>query len=115
MLIACLGLNIAWAAPVDDFVTTWKTDNPGTSNDTSITVPMVGGPYDVDWDNDGTFDQFNLTDSVTHDYGVVGTYTIRIAGTYNSIRFGYDAEDEGTRQKTVSRPRSLDEEHADLQ
>jgi len=25
------------AAPTDDFVTTWKTDNPGTSNSTSIT------------------------------------------------------------------------------
>ena len=101
MLIACLGLNIAWAAPVDDFVTTWKTDNYGISNDTSITVPMVGGPYDVDWDNDGTFDQFNLTDSVTHDFGVVGTYTIRIRGIYDSIRFNFDGDNEKTGQSTI--------------
>jgi uncharacterized repeat protein (TIGR01451 family) len=76
------------------FVTTWKTDNPGTSGPTEITIPMVGGPYDVDWDNDGTFDQTGLTDSVTHDFGVAGTYTVRIRGSYSSIRFalGGDAE-----------------------
>jgi len=84
-LITCLVGQTALAAPADDFVTTWKTDNPGTSNFTSITVPMVGGPYDVDWDNDGTFDEFGLNDSVVHDYGVVGTYTIRIRGEYESI------------------------------
>ena len=78
------------AAPTDDFVTTWKTDNYGTSNSTSITVPMIGGPYDVDWDNDGVFDQFGITDTVTHDFGVAGTYTIRIFGSYDSIRFEYD-------------------------
>jgi hypothetical protein len=82
------------AAPTDDFVTTWKTDNPGTSNSTSITVPMIGGPYDVDWDNDGFFDQFGITDAVTHDFGVAGTYTIRIFGSYESIRFDYRGDKE---------------------
>ena len=80
-------LNIALAAPADHFVTTWETDDPGTSNATSITVPMVGGPYDVDWDNDGAFDEFGLTGSITHDYGVTGTYKIRIRGVFDSIRF----------------------------
>jgi len=82
------------AAPTDDFITTWKTDNPGTSNSTSITVPMIGGPYDVDWNNDGVFDQFGISNSVTHDYGVAGTYTIRIFGSYDSIRFA-DGGDKG--------------------
>ena len=81
------------AASTDHFVTTWKTDNPGTSNSTSITVPMVGGPYEVDWDNNGTFDQFELSGTVTHNYGVAGTKTIRIRGTYDSIRF-YDGGDK---------------------
>jgi len=71
----------------DDFVTTWQTDNPGTSNSTSITVPMIGGPYDVDWNNDGIFDGIALSGSVTHDFGSAGTYTIRIRGTYDSIQF----------------------------
>ncbi len=85
--IRFLGAPAALAAPADDFVTTWKTDNPGDSNDTSITAPMIGGPYDVDWNNDGTFDEFGLANSSTHDYGVAGTYTIRIRGTYDAIRF----------------------------
>lgn len=82
-----LGTQTALAATADDFVTTWQTDNPGTSNNTSITVPMIGGPYDVDWDNDETFDETGLTGAVTHDFLVSGTYTIRIRGTYDSIAF----------------------------
>ncbi|MDZ7717565.1 MAG: hypothetical protein U5K72_01945 [Balneolaceae bacterium] len=37
------------------FITTWKTDNPGASNDQSIRIPMIGNGYDfnVDW-GDGT-------------------------------------------------------------
>jgi len=80
--------------PAHDFVTTWKTDNPGTSNNTSITVPMLGGPYDVDWDDDGTFDEMGLSGPVTHDYGEADTYTIRIRGTYDSISFN-GGEDKG--------------------
>jgi len=91
-------LNIAAAAPADHFVTTWKTDNFGTSNTTSITVPMVGGPYDVDWDNDGTFDELGITGSVTYDYGIAGTNTIRIWGTYDSIQFN----DGGDKEKILS-------------
>jgi hypothetical protein len=73
-------------AMTDHFVTTWQTDNPGTSNETSITVPMVGGPYDVDWDNDGVFDELGLYDTVTHDFLSVGTYTIRIKGSFSSFK-----------------------------
>jgi surface protein len=94
MIFTCLGAHSALAAPTDHFVTTWKTDNPGTSNSTSITVPMAGGPYDVDWDNDGTFDDLGLTGSVTHNYEVAGTYTIRIQGTYDSIRFNNGGDKE---------------------
>ena len=88
------------AAASDDFVTTWKTDNAGTSNSTSITIPTTGGGYlyDVDWDNDGTFDQLGLTGSVTHNFGVAGTYTIRIQGTFPRIYFN----NGGDRQKILS-------------
>jgi len=94
VLFTCLGAPTALAVPSDHFVTTWKTDNPGTSNDTSITVPMVGGPYDVDWDNDGVFDEFGLTGSTTHDYGVTGTNTIRVRGVYDSIFFATSGDKE---------------------
>ena len=84
------GISSVIALPADDFVTTWKTDNPGTSNSTSITIPTNGSPgynYSVDWDNNGTADQTGITGSVTHDFGLAGTYTIRISGTFNGIQF----------------------------
>jgi surface protein len=80
-----------------DFVTTWKTDNTGTSNSTSITIPMVGGPYDVDWNNDGVYDQTGLSGPVTHDFGVAGTYTVRIKDA-KQIRFA----NGGDRRKILS-------------
>ena len=39
------------AAPSDDYVITVKTDNPGVSNDTQFTTPVVtthGSGYNVD-------------------------------------------------------------------
>ncbi len=37
------------------FMTTWKTDNPGTSASTEVTIPTFAGEtysYDVDWESD---------------------------------------------------------------
>ncbi|MEO1481780.1 MAG: hypothetical protein AAFU77_06710 [Myxococcota bacterium] len=63
--------------PTDDFVTTWKTDNEGgVTSTTSVEIPAGDDFeffYDVDWNGDGTFDEFGLTGSATHDYGVAGT------------------------------------------
>jgi surface protein len=78
--------SVSLAAPTDDFVTTWKTDNPGSSGPTEITIPMIGGPYEVDWNNDGIFDQTGLNGPVTHDFGAAGTYTVRVRGDYTSIQ-----------------------------
>ncbi|MCZ6594811.1 MAG: BspA family leucine-rich repeat surface protein, partial [Bacteroidetes bacterium] len=82
------------------FITTWKTDNPGTSNATSITIPTTGGGYnyDVDWDNDGIFDEFGFMGNVTHDFTIAGTYTIRIQGTFPRIYFN----DGGDKSKILS-------------
>lgn len=74
----------------DDFVTTWKTSNPGTSNDNQITIPTdnpLTYNYNVDWNNDGIFDEFGITGSVTHTYSTPGTYTIRISGDFPRIYF----------------------------
>lgn len=38
--------------------------------------------FDVDWDNDGEFDQFGITESVTHQYNSSGLKTIRIRGDF---------------------------------
>lgn len=76
----------------DDFVTTWKTNNPGagSSNDSQITIPTYVGStynYNVDWNNDGIFDEFGITGSITHTFSVPGIYTIRINGDFPRIYF----------------------------
>ncbi|MBX2929637.1 MAG: BspA family leucine-rich repeat surface protein [Saprospiraceae bacterium] len=93
------GTNCVPPPQPDEFITTWKTDNPGTSNSTSITIPTTGSGYnyEVDWDNDGVYDQTGITGSVTHDFGTAGTYTIRIRGSFPRIYFN----NSGDRQKLL--------------
>lgn len=49
-IICFLLMNSAIAQ--NEFITTWKTDNPGTSNDNQITIPTtgIGYNYDIDWE-----------------------------------------------------------------
>ncbi|MFK5855594.1 MAG: BspA family leucine-rich repeat surface protein [Bacteroidota bacterium] len=82
------------------FVTTWKTDNPGISNDNQITIPTaVTSTYDyaIDW-GDGTSDS-NVTGSITHTYGTHGTYQVTITGQFPYIGFRQNGLDN---QKLIS-------------
>lgn len=92
-----ISLNIFSQRPL---ITTWKTDNPGTSDSTSITIPTTGTGYnyDVDWNNDGTYDEAGITGSVTHDFGTPGAYTIRIKGDFPRIFFN----NRGDKTKLIS-------------
>ncbi|MEL6534123.1 MAG: BspA family leucine-rich repeat surface protein [Bacteroidota bacterium] len=76
------------------FVTTWKTDNPGTSADNQVTIPTVGGGYNysVDW-GDGNTD-VGLFGGITHTYATPGTYTVSITGDFPRMYFngGRDAK-----------------------
>jgi len=79
------------------FVTTWKTDNPGTSASTEVTIPTFVGEtysYDVDWESDGVIDDVGVTGDITHDYGVAGTYSISISGTFPRIYFNNGGDKE---------------------
>ena len=79
----------------DSFITTWKTDNIGISDSTSITIPIDSSydyNYDVDWNDDGVFEEVGITGSVTHDFGNVGTYTIRIKGDFPRIYFNNEGD-----------------------
>jgi surface protein len=72
------------------FITTWRTDNPGVSNSTSITIPTYPGEtylYDIDWNGDGVYDDLGITGDITHDYGVTGTYSVRIQGVFPGLYF----------------------------
>ncbi|GAB5472079.1 MAG: hypothetical protein Mars2KO_01780 [Maribacter sp.] len=74
--------------PQRPFVTTWKTDNPGSSDDTQITIPTFEGEtydYTVNW-GDGSSD-INVTGDITHTYATPGTYRISISGEFPRIYF----------------------------
>src|SRR3989344_2769390 len=82
--------NIAPGTSPSDFVTTWTTNTDGSS-DSTIMIPASSGStynYEVDWNNDGIFEQSGITGSVTHDFGAPGTYTIRVRGVFPRIQFG---------------------------
>ncbi|NND94766.1 MAG: BspA family leucine-rich repeat surface protein, partial [Flavobacteriales bacterium] len=96
LLICCTMFTVQIKASLTDhFVTTWKTDNQGNSSNTSITIPTKPSEtynYDVDWDNDGIFDELGITGDATHDFGVAGTYTVRIQGLFPRIYFASSGE-----------------------
>ncbi len=74
------------------FITTWKTDNVGTSEDNQITIPTngVGYNYTVDW-GDGTSDS-EVTGSITHTYDQPGTYSVSISGDFPRIYFNFGGD-----------------------
>ncbi len=71
------GSVLAFIKNVNHFVTTWNTETDDASS-TSITLPVVAGVYDVDTNNDGTFDRLNLTGTQTLDLGSAGPHTIAV-------------------------------------
>jgi hypothetical protein len=73
------------------FITTWKTDNVGSSNDDQITIPLISGPtynFLVDWgdSSQNTITAWNQAE-LTHTYAAIGTYTVTIAGTCPRLFF----------------------------
>ena len=98
LILLLFSMNNVYAQT--NFITTWKTNNSGTSSNSSITIPTNFWDtynYSVDWDNDGTMDETGLTGDVTHDFGTAGEYTIQITGTFPSIYF----HDEGDKEKLI--------------
>ncbi|WP_437398188.1 BspA family leucine-rich repeat surface protein [Flagellimonas lutimaris] len=83
-----LGLVHFLVSAQTEFITTWKTDNPGVSADNQITIPTFTGEtynYTVDW-GDGNSDT-NVTGSITHTFNVPGIYQVSIEGTFPRIYF----------------------------
>ena len=103
VLIVVCCFNTAMVAQ-NEFITTWKTDNNGTSTDTEITIPTILGEnynYEVDWTYDGV--TFNAEDTgingnITHDYEVAGTYMVAIRGAFPRIYFN----NAGDKQKLLT-------------
>lgn len=68
------------AYPASDFVITVKTDNPGLSGNKEFTIPTFGEDYNynVDCNNDGEYDEEDVSGDYTCEYPEINTYTIRI-------------------------------------
>jgi len=83
------------------FITTWKTDNTGISEDNEIYLSINPDyenddaySYTVDWGDDSID---TVTGSITHAYTEAGTYTVTISGNFPGTYFyvpktDFDAE-----------------------
>jgi surface protein len=77
-------------ADTDDFVITVRTNNPGTSSNTQFRIPTYSQEtynYNVDCDNDGTYEATWQTGDYTCNYALAGTYTVRIKDMSGGIGF----------------------------
>ncbi|MCP4767153.1 MAG: BspA family leucine-rich repeat surface protein, partial [Gammaproteobacteria bacterium] len=74
-------------AEATGFVTTWKTDNPGTSASDTITIPIGAGTtnFTVFW-GDGTSTDYT-GGPATHTYASAGTYTVAVVGDFPGVNF----------------------------
>ena len=84
---------------INNFITTWKTDNPGISNSSNITIPIHPGEtydYTIHW-GDGTSSK-GVTGGIIHSYPTPGTYTVSISGRFPRIYFN----DSGDKSKLIS-------------
>jgi surface protein len=73
------------------FITTWET----TSASESISIPMTGTGYSVDW---GDFSSTTESGTATHVYTSAGTYIVTITGPYTRINFN----NSGDKDKIMS-------------
>ena len=67
------------------FISIWKTDNYGSTDDNQVLISTGGtaSNYTVDW-GDGSQDS-EITGDITHTYASVGTYTVSIRGDFPRI------------------------------
>ncbi|MCX6753436.1 MAG: BspA family leucine-rich repeat surface protein [Candidatus Nomurabacteria bacterium] len=69
------------ASAFNPFVTDWHVSDGQT-----ITLPITGTGYNVDW-GDSTTDNTTYTTSASHTYATAGTYRVSVDGIFDSINF----------------------------
>ncbi|MEX2398083.1 MAG: BspA family leucine-rich repeat surface protein [Balneolales bacterium] len=88
-LITGIGLLKAYAQ-TDPFITVWKTDNAGASNDNQIIIPGTG-EYSISWKEVGNKTNTGSetgTDEHTITFPSPGKYIVSINGGLTRIQFG---------------------------
>lgn len=89
LMLVCKGMN-SFANDTTHFVSTWKTSNPGLSDVNSVTIATderYDYLFDIDWDDDGIFDDLGVSHTITHRYSEPGEYSIRIRGKFPRMAF----------------------------
>ena len=85
------------------FITTWKTNNEGNSNDNQIIIPTFFDGiynYNIDW-GDG-FSNSGVSGSISHTYAAPGEYQVSISGDFPRIYFISTLSDEINSSKLMS-------------
>ena len=77
-----------------NFITTWNTENPGTSNDNQITIPGTGGGYNYElyWEDTASSTINGTTSLITSSsytltFPAPGIYEVQASGTFPRIYF----------------------------
>ncbi|MFD2566445.1 BspA family leucine-rich repeat surface protein [Pseudotenacibaculum haliotis] len=76
------------------FITNWET----TSSNESITFPIIGGTYDIDWDNDGVFETTGVSGYQSHTFANPGTHKVIIKSD-NTLRVNFN--NSGDKDKII--------------
>jgi len=86
------------------FITIWKTDNKGVSEDNQIKITTEGDGYDynIDCDNDGILEAENQKGDYTCNYAAAGTYTVKITGAFPRIFFDHPYDNTHDNEKILS-------------
>lgn len=81
------GLTFSRACTPRPFITTWKTDNPGISDDNQIRIPTEGTGYNytINWGDGETYT--NVQGDTVHTYAAPGEYEVQISGDFPRIFF----------------------------
>ncbi|SKB70468.1 gliding motility-associated C-terminal domain-containing protein [Sphingobacterium nematocida] len=89
--VACNGGGGITPGDPGNFITTWRTDNPGVSNINQILIPASGNSFNVYWQDvsnasvNGTIT--GVSGNVTITFPSVGTYKVEISGDFRQIQF----------------------------
>ena len=84
-------------AQTDPFITVWKTDNPGTSEDNQIIISGTGTDYLIEWEevgNEANNGSETGTDEHTVTFPSAGTYRVKISGDFTRIEFNNQGDKE---------------------